>query len=69
MKITIINKNKKVVDLKDGTVFINITQKEAIRLIKSLSSQIVANSSNVDRVESYDDYDNYFSIGVDSNEI
>lgn len=45
-------------------LFIRITVSEAHALIKSLSSQLLADSPNVGRLESYSDKEEYFSIAV-----
>jgi hypothetical protein len=44
--------------------FIKITQDEALALIKSLANQLVKNDSNSERLESYTDKGEYFSIFV-----
>jgi len=44
--------------------FVNVTQDEALRLIKSLTNQLINNSGNVGRLESYTDDGEYFSIFV-----
>jgi hypothetical protein len=44
--------------------YIRLSTREAISLIKSLSSQIVARNPNVDREESFTDKGEYFTIAV-----
>ena len=44
--------------------FIHVTRQEALKLITSLSEQMVANDSNHNRLESYTDKGEYVSIGV-----
>jgi hypothetical protein len=53
-----------IVDKIDDKYLINITQKEALSLIKSLSTQLVNNESNIERLESYTDKGEYCSIFV-----
>jgi len=53
----------KVEKVKDKN-FVTVTQDEAIDLIVSLSKQIRNNDSNIERLESYDDDDTYFTIFV-----
>ena len=42
-----------------------VTRKEALGLIKSLSGQLLSNNSNAERLESYCNDGDYFSIAVD----
>ncbi len=58
------NKKRKDVKLKDGTVFVQVSEKEAIDLIYSLSAQISGKNPNSQRLESYDKNGIYFSIAV-----
>jgi hypothetical protein len=53
-----------IVDKIDDKYLINMTQKEALALIKSLATQLVNNESNIARLESYTDEGEYFSIFV-----
>ena len=48
----------------EGGHFIRVNRKEAIQLIHSLSSQLMRNNPNYDRLESYTNDGNYFSIAV-----
>ena len=53
-----------IVDKIDDKYLVNVTQKEALSLIKSLTNQILENNSNIRRLESYTDKREYFSIFV-----
>jgi len=53
-----------IVDKIKDKYLINVTQQEALKLIKSLTNQIIHNSGNVERLESYTDKGEYFSIFV-----
>lgn len=70
MKIYISNKSsskkQKEVILKNGMVFVHVTEDEAISLIASLSHQIEQKNPNSGRLESFDERGTYFSIGVDN---
>jgi len=48
--------------------FVHVTEREAIEIIQSLSSQLMAKSANVGRRESFTEDGKYFSIGVEFNE-
>ena len=43
---------------------VKVNKKEALLLIKSLVNQLISDSSNVERLESYTDKGEYFSIFV-----
>jgi hypothetical protein len=47
-----------------GKNFVTVTRQEALELIRSLTSQLINNNGNSERLESYDDTDTYFSIFV-----
>jgi len=47
---------------------VSVTRDEALRLIRSLTNQLIHNNGNVGRLESYTDNDEYFSIFVLSDE-
>lgn len=68
MKITIVDKmnskKPKDVKLKDGMLFIHVSDREAISIAQSLLTQIKNNDANSGRVEHYDENGTYFSIGV-----
>lgn len=49
-------------------VFVEVDREEAMRIIKSLTSQILENNSNVGRLESYTKNGTYFTIAVISSE-
>ena len=51
-------------DKIDNKFFIDVTQQEALQLIKSLTSQLLNNDPNIGRLESYTDKEEYFTIMV-----
>jgi len=53
-----------IVEKIDGKYIVNITQQEALLLTNSLTNQLIKNDSNVGRLESTTDDDEYFSIFV-----
>lgn len=58
----------KVQEYKDDQFMINVTKEEALRIISSLSQQILDDNCNKDRVEfskRHEDDATYFSIAVD----
>ena len=60
----------KVTEYKDDQFMINVTKEEALRLIKSLASQLYNDDCNRDRVEfekRHEDDVTYFSIAVDES--
>lgn len=68
MKVNIIDKRNskksKSVKLKDGIIFLHVTEDEAIDLIRSLSTQISSKNGNGERLETYTVEGHYFSISV-----
>lgn len=54
-------KRKKEYDV----LFLRVTKQEALRLIQSLSAQLVANNANVGREEMFTKDGTYVSIGVE----
>jgi hypothetical protein len=53
----------KITKLEDSGIFVVVDRTEALEIIQSLSNQILANSSNNGRKESYAE-GKYFSIAV-----
>ena len=64
MKIDQIKKGEENCDKYD-IIFVNVSKQEALSIIKSLTEQMIAESSNVGRVETFADCGTYFSMGVD----
>ena len=68
MNITIINKSRnkrsQSIKLKDGIISVNVTEEEAVKLINSLSEQIMKKNPNVGRDESFSKEGNLFTIWV-----
>lgn len=64
MEITQVKKGEENCDKYD-ILFVNVTEQEAMEIIKSLSSQLLAKSANVGRVETFAKCGTYFSIGVE----
>ena len=58
------NEDREVKNARYDILFIHVSKIEAIRLIKSLSSQLFANNANIGREEMFADDGTYFSIGV-----
>ncbi len=56
------------IDIKDGNIFVHLTQEEAIGLMQSLINQMVSKSPNVGRGEFYTDDNIYFSVAVEKFE-
>lgn len=60
----------KVTEYKKDQFMINVTKEEALRLIKSLTSQLLSDNCNIDRVEfgkRHKDDVEYFSIAADKS--
>ena len=69
MKITIVDKETqnakyKDVKFKNGMVYINVSDSEAMLLIRSFINQIMAKNPNTGRLETFAENGVYVSIGV-----
>jgi hypothetical protein len=68
MNITIINKSRnkrsQPIKLKDGLISVNVTEEEAVKLINSLSEQIMEKNPNVGSGESFSEEGTLFIIWV-----
>jgi len=53
-----------IVDKYKDKNFVTVTRQEALLLIKSLTTQLINNESNIGRLESYTDDGEYYSIAV-----
>jgi len=53
-----------ILEIKTG-FFMRVTRKEAIDLIRSLSTQLSQNNPNAERLESYCNKGKYFTIAVE----
>lgn len=60
-----INKVKKDDKTNHDIFFVHVNRKEAIMLLHSLTSQIMHNNPNYDRLETFTEDGEYFSIAVD----
>ena len=67
MKIDKIKKGEENCDRYD-IIFVNVSDDEALTIIKSLTAQMLAKSSNVGRSETFAKCGTYFSIGVVNEE-
>ncbi len=62
MRLVILKKNKTVKNM--DKVFVHVTDKEALKLILSLSSQLSTGDLNTEREETYTEDGIYFTIVI-----
>lgn len=51
-----------------GGQMVRVTREEALKIIASLSKQLLTNDCNTDREEFFDQHGKYFSISVNSSD-